>query len=82
MIPAWSNTFMEIDHEMISRAIHLHSADSRRVVIPRPSRRDIVLASSLRPSVRPFSPDIPPILNMGPVYTGPLIRGQVFKLAH
>ena len=32
-IQAWSHTFVEIDHEMISTAIILHSADSRRVVV-------------------------------------------------
>ena len=31
LIPTWSNTFMEIDHEQISTAILLPSADSRRV---------------------------------------------------
>ena len=30
-IPAWSYTFMEIDHEMISTVIRLSSADSRMV---------------------------------------------------
>ena len=33
LIPAWFHTFMEIDHEMISRAILLPSADSRRVIV-------------------------------------------------
>ena len=33
LILAWSHTFMEIDHEIISTAILLHSADSRRVVV-------------------------------------------------
>ena len=32
-IPAWSHTFVEIDHELISTAILLLSADSRRVVV-------------------------------------------------
>ena len=32
-IATWSHTFMEIDHEIISTAIHLPSADSRRVVV-------------------------------------------------
>ena len=32
-IPAWSHTFMEIDHEIIATAILLPSADSRRVVV-------------------------------------------------
>ena len=32
LIPALSNTFVEIDHEIISTAI-LPSADSRRVVV-------------------------------------------------
>ena len=32
-IPAWSHTYMEIDHEIISTAILLPSADSRRVVV-------------------------------------------------
>ena len=31
-IPVWSPTFVEIDHEIISAAILLLSADSRRVV--------------------------------------------------
>ena len=31
-IPAWSHTFVEIDHEIISTTILLPSADSRRVV--------------------------------------------------
>ena len=31
-IPARSHTFVEIDHEIISTAIHLHSVDSKRVV--------------------------------------------------
>ena len=31
-IPAWSHTFVEIDHETISTAIFLPSADSRRVL--------------------------------------------------
>ena len=26
LTPAWSHTFLEIDHEIISTAIHLHSA--------------------------------------------------------
>ena len=30
---AWSHTFMEIDHEIISTAILLASADSRRAVV-------------------------------------------------
>ena len=33
LIPAGSHTFFEIDHEIISRAILLPSADSRRVVV-------------------------------------------------
>ena len=33
LIPAWSHTFIEVDHEIISTAILLTSADSRRVVI-------------------------------------------------
>ena len=33
MFPAWSNTFVEIDHEIISTAILLPSAVSRRVVV-------------------------------------------------
>ena len=32
-IPAWSHTFLEIDHQIISTAILLPSADSRRVVV-------------------------------------------------
>ena len=32
-IPAWSHTFAEIDHEIISTAILLPSIDSRRVVV-------------------------------------------------
>ena len=32
-IPAWSHTFEEIDHEMISTVILLPSAGSRRVVV-------------------------------------------------
>ena len=32
-IPAGSHTFVEIDHKIISRAIFLLSADSRRVVV-------------------------------------------------
>ena len=32
-IPAWYHTFMEIDHEIISTAVLLPSADSRRVVV-------------------------------------------------
>ena len=32
-IPAWSHTFVEIDHKIISTAILLPSADSRRVVV-------------------------------------------------
>ena len=32
LIPAWSHTYMEIDHEIISIVILLPSADSRRVV--------------------------------------------------
>ena len=31
-IPAWSHTFVEFDHEIISMVILLPSADSRRVV--------------------------------------------------
>ena len=33
LIPAQSNTFFEIDHEMTSTVILLPSADSRRVVV-------------------------------------------------
>ena len=33
LIPAWSNTFVEIDHEIISTAILLPSSDSRRAVV-------------------------------------------------
>ena len=33
LIPAQSHTFMEIDHEIISKAILLPNADSRRVVV-------------------------------------------------
>ena len=33
MIPAQSHTFVEFDHEIISTAILLPSADSRRVVV-------------------------------------------------
>ena len=33
LIPALSHTFVEIDHEIISAAILLPSADSRRVVV-------------------------------------------------
>ena len=32
-IQAWSHTLVEIDHEIISTAILLPSADSRRVVV-------------------------------------------------
>ena len=32
-IPAWSHTFVEIDHEITFTAIFLPSADSRRVVV-------------------------------------------------
>ena len=32
-IPARSHTFVEIDHEIISRAIIISSTDSRRVVV-------------------------------------------------
>ena len=32
-IPAWSYTFVEIDHEIISTTILLPSTDSRRVVV-------------------------------------------------
>ena len=32
LIPAQSHTFVEIDHEIISRALHLPLADSLRVV--------------------------------------------------
>ena len=32
-IPAWSRSFVEIHHEIISTAIHLPSADSSRVVV-------------------------------------------------
>ena len=31
--PAWFYTFVEIDHKIISKAILLPSADSRRVVV-------------------------------------------------
>ena len=33
LIPAWSHTFAEIDHELISTTNILPSADSRRVVV-------------------------------------------------
>ena len=33
LIPVWSHTFAEIDNEIISTAILLRSADSRRVVV-------------------------------------------------
>ena len=33
LIPAWSHTFPEIDHEIISTANLLPSPDSRRVVV-------------------------------------------------
>ena len=33
LIPGWFNTFMEIDHIIISSIILLPSADSRRVVV-------------------------------------------------
>ena len=33
LIPAWSHTFSEIDHEIISTAILIPSADSRRTVV-------------------------------------------------
>ena len=33
LILVWSNTFAEIDHEIISMAILLPSVDSRRVVV-------------------------------------------------
>ena len=33
LIPTRSHTFVEIDHEIISPAILLHSADSRRVAV-------------------------------------------------
>ena len=33
LIPAWSHTFQDIDHEIISMAILLPSTDSRRVVV-------------------------------------------------
>ena len=33
LIPALSHTFVEIDHEIISKAIVLASTDSRRVVV-------------------------------------------------
>ena len=32
-IRSWSHTFAEIDHEIVSTAIRLPSADSRRVVV-------------------------------------------------
>ena len=33
LIPVWSHTFVEIDHEIISTAIFLPSADSRSFVV-------------------------------------------------
>ena len=33
LIPAWSHTVVEVDHEIISMAILLPSADARRVVV-------------------------------------------------
>ena len=33
LVPVWSHTFVEIDHGIISTAILLPSADSRRVVV-------------------------------------------------
>ena len=33
LIPAWAHTFTDIDHEIISTAILLPSADSRRIVV-------------------------------------------------
>ena len=33
LIPPWSHTFKEIDHEIISMAILIPSADSRRAVV-------------------------------------------------
>ena len=33
LIPVWSHTYVEIDHEIIFTAIFLPSADSRRVVV-------------------------------------------------
>ena len=33
LIPAWSQTFMDVNHEIISTAILLLSTDSRRVVV-------------------------------------------------
>ena len=33
LIPAWSHTFMMIDHKIIFTDIILNSADSRRVVV-------------------------------------------------
>ena len=33
LIPVWSHTFVEIDHEIISTVILLPFADSRRVVV-------------------------------------------------
>ena len=33
LIPAWSHTFVETDHERISMTILLPSVDSRRVVV-------------------------------------------------
>ena len=33
LIPAWSHTLIEIDHEIISTAILLPSSDSRRVFV-------------------------------------------------
>ena len=33
LFPVWLHTFLEIDHEIISTAIVLPSADARRVVV-------------------------------------------------
>ena len=45
LIPAWFHTFVEIDHEIISTAILLPSADSRRVVAnyERKCRHEVLL---------------------------------------
>ena len=32
-VPAWSHTFVEIDHEIVSTVVLLASTDSRRVVV-------------------------------------------------
>ena len=46
-IPAQSHTFVEIDHEIISTAILLPSADSRRVFSYKRKHVHIVLVKSL-----------------------------------